>query len=215
MEELIFAGNKYISSKRAAKLTGYTTDYIGQMCRAEKMDCRLVGRNWYINEGVAREQKKSFKKEQDGDIGKIKYKKIELEPMYYSSDERSNNPEITKIYTEDEARDAEENIKEIKEIEKPIPIRIIKEPEISVEPVERYEQPQAALITERQIAPKQIPKPQITAMLAPTALLVGILLLAGTLTLEQVIRYSSLDKNNIRTNFQLANIITSTDIQIK
>jgi len=50
MDELHFNGKKYISSKRAALLTGYTKDYIGQLCRAEKIEGRLVGRNWYINE---------------------------------------------------------------------------------------------------------------------------------------------------------------------
>lgn len=62
MDELIFAGNKYISSRRAGKIAGYTTDYLGQLCRADKINCRFVGRNWYINERDIERQKKSFKK---------------------------------------------------------------------------------------------------------------------------------------------------------
>lgn len=50
MDELTLKGERYISSKRAAEMTGYTKDYVGQLCRAEKIDARLVGRNWYVNE---------------------------------------------------------------------------------------------------------------------------------------------------------------------
>ena len=98
MDELIFAGNKYISSKRAAKFTGYAPDYIGQMCRGGNMDCRLVGRNWYIKETDVIEQRKSFKKEQGVQIhNRIAYKKYELEdPVYYIDDNRPNNLEINK-----------------------------------------------------------------------------------------------------------------------
>lgn len=48
MEELVIAGKQYVSSKRASQMTGYTKDYIGQMCRAGKLDSKLVGRNWYV-----------------------------------------------------------------------------------------------------------------------------------------------------------------------
>lgn len=50
-EALIFSGRTYISSKRASRLTGYTTDYIGQLARARRLDARLVGRSWYVEEG--------------------------------------------------------------------------------------------------------------------------------------------------------------------
>ena len=205
MDELIFAGNKYISSKRASKLTGYTTDYIGQMCRGDKIDCRLVGRNWYINERVLDEQKKNFKKEQAGRIEEIKYKKLDLEPMYYSSDERSNNPEISKIYEEASDEDEEK-----------IPVHIIKKPEISIE---RHGQSHIVPNTERQIMVRQniVPQrtnkrlPMITTALASIILLAGVLFIAGTLMLEQEIHYSSSDKNDIDTSFQLANILKSLD----
>src|SRR4051812_19118969 len=48
MEELTFDGEAYVSSKRAAELTGYAKDYIGQMSREGRIKARLVGRNWYI-----------------------------------------------------------------------------------------------------------------------------------------------------------------------
>lgn len=50
MDELDFDGKKYISSKRAATLTGYAKDYVGQLCREGRVDARLVGRSWYVYE---------------------------------------------------------------------------------------------------------------------------------------------------------------------
>lgn len=50
--EFIFDGKKYISAKSASLLTGYTSDYIGQLCRASKIDSRRVGRIWFVAEGA-------------------------------------------------------------------------------------------------------------------------------------------------------------------
>ena len=50
MEEIFIEEKKYISSKRAAKITGYAKDYIGQLCREGRVPARLVGRNWYVLE---------------------------------------------------------------------------------------------------------------------------------------------------------------------
>lgn len=50
MDELTFGDKTYVSSKKAAKLTGYAKDYVGQLCREGKVEARLVGRNWYVLE---------------------------------------------------------------------------------------------------------------------------------------------------------------------
>lgn len=50
MDEILIEEKKYISSKRAAKVTGYAKDYIGQLCREGRVPARLVGRNWYVLE---------------------------------------------------------------------------------------------------------------------------------------------------------------------
>lgn len=50
MEELEIQGKKYISSKRASKITGYAKDYIGQLARAGKIAATRVGRAWYVSE---------------------------------------------------------------------------------------------------------------------------------------------------------------------
>lgn len=50
MDEILIEEKRYISSKRAAKVTGYAKDYIGQLCREGRVPARLVGRNWYVLE---------------------------------------------------------------------------------------------------------------------------------------------------------------------
>jgi hypothetical protein len=47
--DLYFEGKRFISSGRAAKITAYSNDYIGQLCRGGKLDCRMVGRSWYVS----------------------------------------------------------------------------------------------------------------------------------------------------------------------
>lgn len=52
MDELLIDDRKYVSSKRAAKITGYAKDYIGQLCREGRVPARLVGRSWYVLESA-------------------------------------------------------------------------------------------------------------------------------------------------------------------
>ncbi|HVY56006.1 MAG TPA: hypothetical protein VHC46_09650 [Thermodesulfobacteriota bacterium] len=57
MQELEIEGKTYISSRRAAEITGYAKDYVGQLCREGRVEARLVGRNWYILESSIREHR--------------------------------------------------------------------------------------------------------------------------------------------------------------
>ncbi len=57
MDELTLDGETYVSSKRAAKITGYAKDYIGQLCREGRVKARQVGRNWYVLESSIREHR--------------------------------------------------------------------------------------------------------------------------------------------------------------
>lgn len=52
MDEILIGEKKYISSKQAAKTTGYAKDYIGQLCREGRVPARLVGRSWYVLEAA-------------------------------------------------------------------------------------------------------------------------------------------------------------------
>jgi len=49
MKEVTIDGVEYTSVSSLAKQFRYTTDYIGQLCRAKKVDAKLVGRTWYVN----------------------------------------------------------------------------------------------------------------------------------------------------------------------
>jgi hypothetical protein len=46
---LLINGKEYVPSKEASKLSGYASDYVGQLCRAGKLDCTMVGRSWYVS----------------------------------------------------------------------------------------------------------------------------------------------------------------------
>ncbi|NNM84043.1 helix-turn-helix domain-containing protein [Candidatus Parcubacteria bacterium] len=50
MDEILIDEKRYVSSKQAAKITGYAKDYIGQLCREGRVPARLVGRSWYVLE---------------------------------------------------------------------------------------------------------------------------------------------------------------------
>ena len=50
VSELFFDNKKYITVKDAARLTAYSKDYVGQLCRHNKVDSRRVGHTWYVGE---------------------------------------------------------------------------------------------------------------------------------------------------------------------
>ncbi len=47
--DLYFNGKKYISVKRGSRITGYSPDYIGQLCRGGKLESRLIGKTRYVS----------------------------------------------------------------------------------------------------------------------------------------------------------------------
>lgn len=58
MDRVLLEGKEYVKVSTAAKETGYTADYIGQLCRAGKIDAKLVGRSWYVHESEIRDHRK-------------------------------------------------------------------------------------------------------------------------------------------------------------
>lgn len=48
MDVLTVGGKSYVKASVLARELGYTADYIGQLCRGEKVDAQLVGRSWYV-----------------------------------------------------------------------------------------------------------------------------------------------------------------------
>lgn len=50
MDNVTLDGVTYTKLSVLAKKYGYTTDYLGQLCRSDKIEAELVGRAWYANE---------------------------------------------------------------------------------------------------------------------------------------------------------------------
>lgn len=53
-----YDGIEYISTGRAAELTGYAQDYIGQLARTEEVHARRIGRRWFVSRKELVEHKK-------------------------------------------------------------------------------------------------------------------------------------------------------------
>ena len=47
---ILSKGKELISAVRASEKCGYSSDYIGQLCRAKKVEATLVGRTWFVAE---------------------------------------------------------------------------------------------------------------------------------------------------------------------
>jgi len=74
-EEILVGEKKYISSKRLSRDFGYTHDYISRLCREEKIDGKLVGRNWFVYEDSLSAYKKISRENQKNSLSE-KYKNI-------------------------------------------------------------------------------------------------------------------------------------------
>ena len=60
-QDIDLGGTIYISSKRAAEITGYTQDYIGQLARGGSIAAQRVSGLWYVVE----ESLKNYKTKAD------------------------------------------------------------------------------------------------------------------------------------------------------
>ncbi|MDD5165368.1 MAG: hypothetical protein PHG25_02415 [Candidatus Pacebacteria bacterium] len=61
-DQIIIDGKMYLSSRRGAEIAGYSWDYIGQLCRARKVDAKMIGRTWYVEKGsILKHQTETFK----------------------------------------------------------------------------------------------------------------------------------------------------------
>ncbi|MES2314364.1 MAG: helix-turn-helix domain-containing protein [Patescibacteria group bacterium] len=64
-DQIIIDGKTYISARRGAEIAGYSADYVGQLCRAGKIDCAMIGRSWYVGEeSILKHQEEAFKANQ-------------------------------------------------------------------------------------------------------------------------------------------------------
>jgi hypothetical protein len=72
MKSISIDSENYVKATDIARELGYTADYVGQLCRAEKVKAQLVGRSWYVSEDSIRSHKntryRSTKKVSTGNI---------------------------------------------------------------------------------------------------------------------------------------------------
>jgi hypothetical protein len=57
-DSLIIGGRIYISSRRAAEISRYSNDYVGQLCRGGKVPAQMMGRAWFIDQEALLKHKK-------------------------------------------------------------------------------------------------------------------------------------------------------------
>jgi len=92
MDEIIIEEKKYISSKRAAEITGYAKDYVGQLCREGRVPARLIGRGWYVLEAAIQDHRFGNPEAPEVPEAAEPEKTIEWEAPRY---EASNEPEMS------------------------------------------------------------------------------------------------------------------------
>lgn len=108
MDEVTIDGKVYISSKRAAEITGYAKDYVGQLCREGYIDAKMVGRGWYVLESSIR----SHRFGSNGDDLNI-------------AGQNEQDKQVDTINIISNKRDIEIETKSIYEAEKVIPLPVI------------------------------------------------------------------------------------------
>src|SRR3989338_7344820 len=67
-----FDGHDYVSAARAAHITGYHPDYVGQLARSGKILSRQIGNRWYVD----RDQIVSHKSEKDALLGAVQAESV-------------------------------------------------------------------------------------------------------------------------------------------
>ena len=114
MNELTIAGKKYISSKRAAEITGYAKDYVGQLCREGYVEATMVGRSWYALESSIMEHR--FGKESKDEAAESEETKVA------SQSETPVAPSVaqTPVYTREEVSNIPVVIKNVANAEYPV-----------------------------------------------------------------------------------------------
>jgi len=95
-DEIVLEGNTYVSSKRAAEMSSYAQDYIGQLARKGLIEARRVGGLWYVvmssleNYKIASATGEIKEVKQVSGIGKDSETSIEFEGNTYISANRAS-----------------------------------------------------------------------------------------------------------------------------
>lgn len=81
MEVITIDGVEYVKAAQLARQFKYTSDYVGQLCRAGKVDAKLVGRTWYVNpDSLAGHKTTRYAEKTSGDTSSRKVTVAALTP---------------------------------------------------------------------------------------------------------------------------------------
>jgi hypothetical protein len=107
MDEITVEGKRYLSARRAAQISGYTQDYIGQLCRGKELTAKKIGRSWFVSEESLMDHLKEYKHQEWLKRRQLQKKQQEQQDQQdtisYEPDERPLHPEPQKPHTEDTA----------------------------------------------------------------------------------------------------------------
>ncbi|MBI5458064.1 helix-turn-helix domain-containing protein [Candidatus Kaiserbacteria bacterium] len=159
VESLVsFDGKDHISAARAAKITGYHQDYVGQLARSGAIISRQVGNRWYVDrDGIL-----AHKREKDSLLGAVQAQSVGITRsgpspakdapqdsyggagpfLTYTTDTGDLLPVLDKQDKESLEKDTEKSEPPEEDVEHEyiVPIRTIKTPEVAR--TGRYEVPQ-------------------------------------------------------------------------
>jgi hypothetical protein len=114
MDEILIEEKKYISSKQAAKVTGYAKDYVGQLCREGRVPARLVGRSWYVLESAVHDHRFGNPKEMPPEEVKIvPESRSTWESPRYEASEAEILPSVNRLYDKREPLEPMDNDSEV------------------------------------------------------------------------------------------------------
>jgi hypothetical protein len=85
-----FDGNDYVSASKAAEITGYHTDYVGQLARGGTVLSRQIGNRWYVD----RAHIVDHKREKDGLLARVQSEAVGLK--------RPESPHRASVYDDGE-----------------------------------------------------------------------------------------------------------------
>jgi len=71
-----FDGKEYVSATKAADVTGYHQDYVGQLAREERVPSRQIGTRWYVE----RDSLLSHKKQKDALLAAVQAESVGIRP---------------------------------------------------------------------------------------------------------------------------------------
>ncbi len=96
-----FDGTEYVSAAKAAEITGYNSDYVGQLARANTIPSQQVGNRWYVD----RARIVAHKQEKDALLAAVQAQSVGIAKKITTSlsqDENSTTQSVTRLrYVED------------------------------------------------------------------------------------------------------------------